>query len=269
MKTDNGIKPMVLKTLLGILENPNKTDSDIARGISLIEENNIGAASLKSLAGEISKNRAKRIGITGSPGVGKSTLLNTMLITQDLSMFKVAVIAIDPSSQRSNGAVLGDRIRMTDGSIFDAIYFRSMATRGSLGGVNKSIQAVLDFLENCGFTFIFVETVGVGQNEVEVANYVDVVVQVIDSNSGDSVQMEKSGLMEFSDLFFVNTREGQRFEYFLSNLKDFATSSAKISGRRPAIVVGSALSGEVLNEVWTLLNQAGKNSRDTEGIDQK
>ena len=75
--------------------------------------------------------------------------------------------------------------------------------------------------------------------------------------------------MEFSDLFFVNTREGQRFEYFLSSLKDFATSSAKIGGKRPAIVVGSALSGEMLNEVWTFLNQAGKNSRDTEGIDQK
>ncbi len=265
MNTNSGAKSMALKTLLGILENPIKTDLDVARGISLIEELQIGASSVKSLTGEIPKKRARRIGITGAPGVGKSTFLNTLLNTQDFSEFKVAVIAIDPSSQRSKGAVLGDRIRISDSSIFDNVYFRSMATRGSLGGVNNSIPAILDFLECCGFTFVLVETVGVGQNEIEVANYVDVVVQVIDSNSGDDVQMEKSGLMEFSDLFFLNTREGQTFEHFISNLEAFATSTATMRGQKPAIVVGSAISGEGFDLVWSLLKHAGRDSEDSKG----
>jgi len=265
VNTDGNLKSMALMALLDILKKPIKTDSDVARGISIIEESSIGAPSVKLLTANLPKNRARRIGITGAPGVGKSTFLNSMFNSQDFSKFRVAVIAIDPSSQRSKGAVLGDRIRITDGSIFEDIYFRSMATRGSLGGVNNSLEAVLDFLEACAFTFILVETVGVGQNEVQVANHVDIVLQVIDSSSGDEVQMEKSGLMEFSDIFFINSRKGQADEYFLSNLEAFATSTTNLRGEKPIIVFGSALSGEGFSTIWELLNQASRYSDDAKG----
>jgi len=257
-KEDKGYP--ALEILRAILSKLTKADSEVARGISIIEENNFKISDLELIAGNQARNQAKRIGITGAPGIGKSTFLNRLLLSQDFTGYKVAVIAIDPSSNITKGAVLGDRIRITESSIFETIYFRSMATRGAYGGLNASIEAVLYFLEKCGFTLIFVETVGVGQNEVKVAESVDVVIHIIDSNTGDDVQMEKAGLMEVSDIFFVNTRDGNLNSKFITILKSFASNSRMAPKVGPEVIVGSAISGEGFEELWNLLHRNQENS---------
>jgi LAO/AO transport system kinase len=190
-----------------------------------------------------------RIGVTGAPGVGKSTFLNTLISTQDLSNYKVAIIAIDPSSRITKGALLGDRIRISENTVFESIYFRSMATRGAFGGVNNAIESILYFLANCGFSLVFVETVGVGQNEVEVAEYVDSVIHVLDPNAGDEIQIEKAGIMEIGDVYFVNKRDGQGDNLFITNLKSSVVNSRRTSFLIPHVIVGSAISGEGFEEV--------------------
>ena len=242
-----------------ILKKDVKTDFDIARGISIIEENEIEVPVLESMVKNPPRQQATRIGITGAPGVGKSTFMNSFLVSQNFNNHKIAVIAVDPSSRSTKGAVLGDRIRITQSAIFEKIYFRSMATRGAYGGLNSSIDSVLHFLVNCGFTLIFVETVGVGQNEVDVTRHVDLVVHILDSNSGDEVQLEKAGVMEVGDVFFVNTRDGKVNHEFVARLKSFVLDSNKASHMKPQVVVGSAISGEGLEEVNRLLSSTNFN----------
>ena len=254
------------KILQDILKKDVKTDFDIARGISIIEENGIEIAVLESMLKNPLGHEVKRIGITGAPGVGKSTFMNSLLVSQDLSNHKIAVIAVDPSSRRTNGAVLGDRIRITQSAIFEKIYFRSMATRGAYGGLNSSIDSVLHFLVNCGFTLIFLETVGVGQNEVDVTSHVDLVVHILDSNLGDEVQLEKAGVMEVGNVFFVNTRDGKVNHEFVTSLKSFTLNSNKDSSMKPQVVVGSAISGEGIEEVTRLLLFTSFNHLQTEGL---
>jgi LAO/AO transport system kinase len=243
-----------IESLRAILQKPNKSDLDVARGISIIEEGDIGVSSLQSLIENQVTSGVKRVGITGAPGVGKSTFLNMLISTQDLSNYKVAIVAVDPSSRRTRGALLGDRIRIRQNTVFEEIYFRSMATRGAYGGLNDAIGPVLFFLSNCGFTLIFIETVGVGQNEVQVAEFVDQVIYVLDSNSGDEVQMEKAGIMEIGDIYFVNNRDNKVNKLFISNLEAFLSSSVRVSGNKPSLVIGSALSGEGIEEITRQLN---------------
>ena len=249
MQSQNEATSRGNKTLKAILRKPLKSDFDVARGISIIEENQIECSDLESMIARPIENQVVRIGITGAPGVGKSTFMNRLLISQNLSSFKVAVIAIDPSSRTTNGAVLGDRIRITQGSVFETVYFRSMATRGTYGGVNSSIKSVLLFLANCGFTLIFVETVGVGQNEVEIASCVDLVVHILDSNSGDEIQLEKAGIMEVGDIFFVNQKDNYLNTRFVVSLKSFIANSKNRTEKQPCVVVGSAISGEGFAEI--------------------
>jgi LAO/AO transport system kinase len=243
-----------IAALREILQKHAKSDFDVARGISIIEEAKIDIVTLESVIENPFGGNAIRIGITGSPGVGKSTLLNRLICMEDFSGYKIAVIAIDPSSRITKGAVLGDRIRITQGVVFENIYFRSMATRGAYGGLNQSIKSVMFFLANCGFNLIFVETVGVGQNEVEIAECVDLVLHILDSSAGDDVQMEKAGVMEVGDLYFVNKRDDRVNNQFISNLKSFTSISNRASGVKPAVVVGSAVSGEGFDEIIRHLN---------------
>ena len=249
MQSNGKANPKRIEALHTILQKPNKSDLDVARGISIIEEQKISITTLESVLENPLRFKAKRIGITGSPGVGKSTFMNKLISTGGLSNFKIAVIAIDPSSRITKGAVLGDRIRITQNAVFENIYFRSMATRGAYGGLNDSIGSVLFFLNNCGFNLIFVETVGVGQNEVEIVDYVDLVLHILDSSAGDEVQMEKAGVMEVGDLYFVNKRDGRVNSEFISSLKSFVSNSNRTSGIKPVIVIGSAVSGEGIEEV--------------------
>ncbi len=175
----------------------------VARAISLVENGRPGFERL--LAGLHSRlGRARRIGITGPPGAGKSTLTRQLVHHWRQQGRTVAVIAVDPTSPFTGGALLGDRIRMESVALDRGVYIRSMATRGSLGGLATSTREVCDVLDGAGFERILIETVGVGQSELAVTTMADTTVLVLVPESGDGIQALKSGVMEIADLFVVN-----------------------------------------------------------------
>ena len=175
----------------------------VARAISIIERGEGGAGELlRGLRGNL--GRAHRIGITGPPGAGKSSLvsaLGAMLVAQGKS---IGVLAIDPSSQFTRGAVLGDRVRMAELDRAEGIFIRSMATRGQSGGLSPRTDAAADVLDAAGYDWVFIESVGVGQVELDIRNLVDTTLVALVPESGDQVQAIKAGLMEIADVYVVN-----------------------------------------------------------------
>lgn len=175
----------------------------LAQAITLVESHDPGAARL--LAELYPKTgRARIIGITGSPGAGKSTLVAAMAKHYRRQEKRVGIIAVDPTSPFTGGAILGDRIRMTDLYTDRGVFIRSMATRGFLGGLAKATNDVVDILDAAGFDVVLVETVGVGQDEVEVVRTVQTNLVVLVPGMGDDIQAIKAGIMEIGDVFVVN-----------------------------------------------------------------
>ena len=187
-----------------LIEKIYKEDRrSIARAISIIESDNFSASDyLKELHKQV--GNAYRIGITGPPGAGKSTITNHLTKHLRKQNKKVGIIAVDPTSPFTGGALLGDRVRMTDIGMDDGVFIRSMATRGSLGGLSKKAIDAADVLDAAGFDFILLETVGVGQSELDIAQAADTTIVVLVPESGDSVQAMKAGLMEIADFFVLN-----------------------------------------------------------------
>lgn len=227
-----------------------KTISRLISGIEL--EKDFSLATLKSLHHRTGE--AYRIGITGPPGAGKSTITN-LLSRQFLQLGKrVGIIAIDPTSPFTGGALLGDRVRMTELGLDDNIFIRSMATRGSLGGLCKKAVDTADVLDAAGYDIIIFETVGVGQSELDIVRAADSVAVILVPESGDAIQAMKAGLMEIADFFILNKSDRPGAESAYSALRTVLTIRNTVHDPwQPGIIrsVGTENKGiqDILNEI--------------------
>lgn len=188
----------------------------LARALTLVENDLSGSAELLR---ELKPCQTPVIGITGPPGAGKSTLVNAMINKLASGGKSIAVLAVDPTSPFNLGSLLGDRIRMSEQFNKPNVFIRSLATRGSLGGLSGKAIEMTDVLKSVGFDYILIETVGVGQSEVEIAGLADISVVVLVPESGDEIQSLKSGLMEIADIFVVNKSDREGADAFANNLK--------------------------------------------------
>ncbi len=220
----------------------------IARLISMVEEDRPGADEAMALLFPRT-GRAYVVGLTGAPGAGKSTLTDRLITHMRELGNEVAVIAVDPSSPFTGGAILGDRIRMQDHISDEGVYIRSMGSRGHLGGMAAATPKAVAVLDAVGKPYVFIETVGVGQAEVEIVDNSDTAVVVVNPGWGDSVQANKAGLLEIGDIFVVNKadREGVRDTIRdLEQMLDLGTTRPW----RPPIVATIATTGEGVAELW-------------------
>ena len=188
----------------------------VARAISLVENSGPGA---EELLKSLQHTHVPLIGITGPPGVGKSTITDALIKQFTGDGKKLAILCIDPSSSFHSGAILGDRIRMNRWYNNPSVFIRSLASRGTMGGLTPRIFQITDLLAHAGFDYILIETVGVGQTEVDISRLADQVVLVLVPESGDDIQTMKSGIMEIGDIFVVNKSDRPGADQFLTSLK--------------------------------------------------
>jgi LAO/AO transport system kinase len=225
--------------------------SALARVLSLVERGGPEARALGRLTHPLGGD-GHTIGITGAPGAGKSTLTNALVAHIRGDGLPVAVLAIDPSSPFSGGAILGDRVRMQDHTGDPGVFIRSMATRGHLGGLSLSTLEAIRALDATHWPWIVVETVGVGQVEVDVAGAADTTVVVVNPGWGDAVQASKAGLLEIADVFVINKADrpgAAEARRDLDRMLDLTT----VADWRPPILATTASTGEGVAEVWAAI----------------
>jgi LAO/AO transport system kinase len=223
----------------------------LARLLSLTEQGGGPAREIAALVHPLGGG-ANTIGITGAPGAGKSTLVSALLQRVRLDGLQVAVLAIDPSSPFSGGAILGDRVRMGEHTLDDGVFIRSMATRGHLGGLALSTPEAVRVLDAAGFDWVVVETVGVGQVEVEVAGAADTTVVVVNPGWGDAIQANKAGLMEIADVFVVNKADRAGAADTVRDLEQMLDLSGG-GGRRAPIISTVGTDGTGVEELWAAI----------------
>lgn len=230
-----------------INEGNSKT---LARCISFIENEYSG---YETLLQSLPPSPTKIIGITGPPGAGKSTLVDALINLLVSKGKKVGVLCVDPSSPFNLGALLGDRIRMSEWYTHPDVFIRSLATRGSMGGLHPKIIEITDLMKAFPFDHIIVETVGVGQSEIEIAGLADSTVVVVVPEAGDEVQTMKAGLMEIADIFVVNKADRPDADLFVKNLRQMLAPAFSTHYHEVPVIKTVALKKEGINELLDIL----------------
>jgi len=229
-----------------------KNQRALARVITMIENDHPEKLSLMKKLNAY-KTNSHYIGITGSPGAGKSSLVDKLISTLREKGFEVAVIAVDPTSPFSGGALLGDRVRMYKHFSDEKVFIRSMATRGSLGGLSRATKDAIHACDAYGFDYIIVETVGVGQSELDIMKVADSTAVVLTPNSGDILQVFKAGIMEIADLFVINKADLPGVRKLKNLLKDLIHITVK--DFEPPIVETSVVENKGFNELYEAINR--------------
>ncbi|MCW2814341.1 MAG: transport system ATPase [Nocardioides sp.] len=227
----------------------------VARLISLVEDE---SPALREVMAALAPHtgRAQVIGITGAPGVGKSTSTNAVVAALRADGRRVGVLAVDPSSPFSGGALLGDRVRMGDHASDEGVYIRSMAARGHLGGLSWSTPQAMRVLDAAGFDVVLVETVGVGQSEVEVAGLADTTVVLLAPGMGDGIQAAKAGILEVGDVYVVNKADRDGAANVARDLRSMLALADRREGAwDPPILKTTAQTGEGVPEVVAALDE--------------
>lgn len=226
----------------------------LGKALSVIED---GTPELNELlAGLPDSGSALLVGVTGPPGVGKSTTTGALISEYRKQDLRVAVLAVDPSSPVTGGALLGDRIRMQEHALDDGVFIRSMSSRGQLGGLSSATQAAAKVLDAVGFEVIIVETVGVGQSEVDVVNAVDTVVLVLAPGAGDGVQAAKAGILEIADVYVVNKADRDGAEGVVRELRSMiGLGSQSKSAWTPEIITTTATTGQGLPDLVSAISK--------------
>ncbi|MGD0603492.1 MAG: methylmalonyl Co-A mutase-associated GTPase MeaB [Streptosporangiaceae bacterium] len=240
----------------------------LARLISLVEDE---SPRVRSVIKELlpSTGGARIIGLTGSPGVGKSTVTGALVGAFRAAGVRVAVLAVDPSSPFTGGALLGDRVRMQEHATDDQVYIRSMASRGHLGGLAASTPQAIRVLDAAGFELIIIETVGVGQAEVAIASLADSVVVLLAPGMGDAIQAAKAGILEVADVFVVNKADKPDSQQVVRDLRNMIALAEQVEGGwKPPIISAVAVRGEGIDELlgrldehWSWLGSSGELAR--------
>jgi len=225
----------------------------LARAISFIENEQQGYDDMLRFLQD--DRSPKIIGITGPPGAGKSTLVDALIDELIREEKKIAVLCIDPSSPFNLGALLGDRIRMSQWYTHPNVFIRSLATRGSVGGLSPKIIEITDLIKSAKFDHIIVETVGVGQSEIEIAGLADTTVVVVVPESGDEVQTMKAGLMEIADIFVINKSDRPDADLFERNLKLMLAPSFTKNAKEIPIVKAIATEKKGIHELYEMIKK--------------
>src|SRR5687768_6897548 len=236
---------------LALLHQIQKGDiKAIARSISYIENEYSG---YETLLQSLPPSPTKIIGITGPPGAGKSTLVDALINLLVTKGKKVGVLCIDPSSPFNLGAALGDRIRMSEWYTHPNVFIRSLATRGSMGGLHPKIVEITDLMKAFPFDHIIVETDGVGQSEIEIAGLADSTIVVVVPEAGDEIQTMKAGLMEIADIFVVNKADRPGADLFVKNLRQMLAPAFRTHYHEVPVIKTVALKKEGVTELLDIL----------------
>ena len=237
----------------------------LARLLSLVED---GSPRMREVVADLlpRTGQARIIGLTGAPGVGKSTMTGALVGAFRAAGRRVAVLAVDPTSPFTGGALLGDRIRMQEHATDEGVFIRSMASRGHLGGLAAATPQAIRVLDAAGFELVIIETLGVGQAEVAIASLADTVVVLLAPGMGDAIQAAKAGILEVADLYIVNKADKPDAQQVVRDLRTMlALGTTEPGGWKPPIITATATTGEGVAELvtrldahWTWLAQSGE-----------